>query len=67
MHLLGFYTHVVFEALCAHLQIQYLSCKVKGFFSIGLMIKEKKSILESQSWICLARHKVKLRKRDVYV
>jgi hypothetical protein len=60
MHLLGFYTHVVFEALCAHLQIQYLSCKVKRFFSIGLMNKEKKSILESQSWICLARHKVKL-------
>jgi hypothetical protein len=42
MHLLGFYTYVVFEALCAHLQIQYLSCKVKGFFSIGLMIKKKK-------------------------
>jgi hypothetical protein len=41
MHLLGFYTHVVFETLCAHLQIQYLSCKVKGIFSSGLMIKEK--------------------------
>jgi hypothetical protein len=41
MHLLGFYTHVVFETLCAHLQIQYLSCKVKRIFSSGLMIKDK--------------------------
>jgi hypothetical protein len=41
MHLLGFYTHVVFEALCAHLQIQYLICKVKGIFFSGLMIKKK--------------------------
>jgi hypothetical protein len=33
---------VVFEALYAHLQVQYLSYKVKGFFSSGLMIKDKK-------------------------
>jgi len=41
MHLLGFYTRVVFEALYAHLQVQYLSHKVKGFFYSGLMIKDK--------------------------
>jgi hypothetical protein len=49
MHLLGFYTRVVFEALYAHLQVQYLSYKVKGFFFSGLMIKDKKLILESQN------------------
>jgi hypothetical protein len=36
MHLLGFYIHVVFEALYAH-----LSYKVNGFFSTELMIKYK--------------------------
>jgi hypothetical protein len=41
MHLLGFYIHVVFEALYAHLQVQYLSYKVNGFFSTELMIKYK--------------------------
>jgi hypothetical protein len=65
MHLLGFYIHVVFETLCIHLQIQYLSCKIKGFFSSGL--KRNKLILESQSWICLERNKVKFAKKDIYV
>jgi hypothetical protein len=41
MHLLGFYTQVVFETLYAHLQVQYLSHKIKGFFYSGLMIKDK--------------------------
>ncbi len=41
MHFLGFYSHVVFKALYAHLQVQYLSYIVKGFFSSGLMIKDK--------------------------
>jgi len=36
----GFLYCVVFEALYAHLQVQYLSYKVKGFFSSGLMIKD---------------------------